>query len=351
MSEPTTPKKFRNNLGDLMSKLLFKGLSSVLLAMVVFAGIAFGYYQYTLVQPLDFQQQTFTVKRGETLNSIAARLLKSGIIKEPYTLKLKARLSGVDKRIFAGEYGVSSGVSIQSFLNQLTTGDGVVDYKVSIIEGWTFKQMREALTKEEKIKKISVGWKDQEIMSELGYPELHPEGQFYPDTYHYQSGDTDLSIYKRAFDLMQERLDGAWENRSEGIMISSRYEALILASIIEKETQYRPEQPEISGVFDNRLRKGMKLQTDPTVIYGLGDEYKGNITRKHLRTDTPYNTYTRYGLTPTPISLPGLESLQAAVNPAKTDAYYFVAKGAGQHKFSRTLKEHNRAVQKYLLSK
>jgi UPF0755 protein len=188
-------------------------------------------------------------------------------------------------------------------------------------------------------------------MAELGFPKLHPEGQFYPDTYHYRLGDSDLMIFRKAFDLMQERVDRAWENRLPEIEIHSRYQALVMASIIEKESGVWEEQPEISGVFNNRLRLDMKLQTDPTVIYGIGDKYKGNITRKHLETDTPYNTYTRKGLPPTPIALPGESAILAAVNPLETESLYFVAKGEGKHKFSRTLQEHNAAVKKYILDR
>ncbi|NKB62410.1 MAG: endolytic transglycosylase MltG [Gammaproteobacteria bacterium] len=332
-------------------KPLYKALFSAFLAVALLLAITVGYYHHSLDRLLKFSDETFTVGRGETLNSITGRLQDKGVIDEPYTLKIRSRLSGIDKKIHAGEYRLHKNVTIRSLLDQFARGEGQVEFKVVIIEGWSFKQMRQLIERAEKLKKVTIGWDDQKIMEELGYPDLHPEGQFYPDTYYYKSGDTDLSIYLVAFNLMQKKLDEAWNNRSEGIMIDSRYDALIMASIIEKETQYRPEQPTISGVFDNRLRKGMKLQTDPTVIYGLGDSFNGNLTRKHLRTDTPYNTYTRYGLTPTPISLPGWQSLDAAVNPANTDAYYFVAKGAGQHKFSRTLREHNRAVQKYLLSK
>ncbi|NKB77087.1 MAG: endolytic transglycosylase MltG [Gammaproteobacteria bacterium] len=335
----------------MIAKLLFRALLPVLLAVILFSAIIVGYYHHSLDRPLDFGKQTFTVDRGETLGSIAGRLQERNILQEPYTIKIRARISGIDKQIQAGEYQFPINITVRDLLDSLAQGEDQVELKTAIIEGWSFKQMRQSIEKADKLDKITSGWSDQEVMSKLGHPDLHPEGQFYPDTYYYQSGDTDLSIYVTAFNLMQEKLDAAWRNRSEGIMIGTRYEALILASIIEKETQHRPEQPTISGVFDNRLRKGMKLQTDPTVIYGLGDSYNGNITRKHLRTDTPYNTYTRYGLTPTPISLPGWQSLDAAVNPAKTDAYYFVAKGKGQHKFSRTLKEHNRAVQKYILNK
>ena len=222
---------------------------------------------------------------------------------------------------------------------------------VTIVEGWTFRMMREVLGTAEGLRPDTREWSDDRIMEALGYPDLHPEGQFYPDTYYYRKGDPDLDIYRKAFELMQFRLRQVWAQRSPDLPLDDPYEALIVASIIEKETQDRDEQPTIAGVLFNRLRKGMRLQTDPTVIYGVGDAFDGNIIRKHLKTDTPYNTYTRAGLTPTPISLPGMDSLMAAVRPAETEAYYFVAKGGGRHHFSRTLEEHNRAVRKYILGK
>ena len=334
-----------------MRGIILKLLAKLVLACIFLVVLGGGYYQYATHIPLQLSDDVFLVKRGETLSSLVNRLMDEGAVKEPYTLKLFARVNGLDKQIQAGEYRLTQDITIPQFLDQLTSGEGQVEIKIAIIEGWSFKQMRAALANAEKLEKITTDWTDEEVMEKLGYPDLHPEGQFYPDTYYYQSGDSDLSILETAFNLMQRKLDQVWESRQSGIMIETKYEALILASIIEKETQHRPEQGRISGVFNNRLKKGMKLQTDPTVIYGLGDSYNGNITRKHLRTDTPYNTYTRYGLTPTPISLPGMGSLVAAVNPEKTDAYYFVAKGGGQHHFSRTLREHNNAVNKYILNK
>ena len=237
------------------------------------------------------------------------------------------------------------------FLDRIVTGKGQVDVKVTIVEGWNFRQMRQALRDAPGLRQTTADWSDDRIMEALGYPQTHPEGQFYPDTYHYHTNDPDLAIYRKAFELMQERLEEAWSRRLPGLPLENSYEALILASIIEKETQARDEQPKIAGVFFNRLARGMRLQTDPTVIYGVGETFDGDLTRKHLETDTPYNTYTRGGLTPTPISLPGLDSLMAAVRPQETEAYYFVAKGEGRHHFSRTLEEHNRAVRKYILGK
>jgi UPF0755 protein len=327
---------------------------AVLLILLSGAALTFlgsWYYFSEISKPLRFADDVFIIKRGESLSSIANRLNNQGVIREPYTLKVYARLNKIGTRIKAGEYRFPDGISLVELADRLVTGKGQIGIKITIIEGWTFAQMREAINAAPKLKKYTLQWTDQQIMEEMGLPGTHPEGQFYPDTYHYRLGDSDISIYKKAFTLMQESLDEAWSRRQPDLQIKSRDEALILASIIEKETQVREEQPHISGVFDNRLRMGMRLQTDQTVIYGIVEEYDGDITRKHLKTDTPYNTYTRYGLPPTPICLVGDDSLYAAVHPKKTKSLYFVARGEGRHKFSETLEQHNAAVRKYILGK
>ena len=311
---------------------------------------AYWFYHKNLEETLSFPQKTFEISSGESLSSIATRLVKMGVTKEPWTLKLLARQKE-NSVVQVGEYQFPEDITLTGFYDHITQGKGQVDMRITIIEGWTFKQMREALQNADKLKVITTDWSGQKIMAALGYPDLHPEGQFYPDTYYYRANETDLALFERSFKLMQTKLQQAWEQRNDDTVLKTPYQALIMASIIEKESQVWDEQPEISGVFNNRLIKGMRLQTDPTVIYGIGDEYDGNITRKHLKTDTPYNTYTRSGLTPTPISLPGNEALLAAVQPLKTKAYYFVAKGSGRHYFSKTLAEHNRAVRKYILGK
>jgi UPF0755 protein len=309
------------------------------------------YYQSALSRPLEFGQQNFLVERGDTLSSIANRLVELEIIEDSFFVRVYARLNRTGSHIEAGEYRFPDSISVSEFVKSMESGKYQVGIKLTIVEGWTFRQMREAINKAPKLEKITSGWSDHQVMEELGYPDLHPEGQFYPDTYLYRLGDNDMTIFRKAFDLMQEQVDRAWENRLPEIEIENRYQALILASIVEKESQAWEEQPEISGVFNNRLRLGMRLQTDPTVIYGIGDEYEGNITRKHLKKDTPYNTYTRYGLPPTPIALPGERAILAAVQPIETESLYFVARGEGRHKFSRTLEEHNAAVRKYILNR
>lgn len=334
----------------MLKNLLVRLLVPVALTLALLAGGGWFYYQHAVTQPHPFGEGTFMVSRGETLNGIANRLTRQGVIAEPWSLKILSRQTG-GRPIMAGEYKFPPTMNLEEFLDRIVTGRGQVDVRVTIVEGWTFSQMRDLLDGAEDLQRQTAGLSDAEIMQRLGHPDLHPEGQFYPDTYYYRKGDSDMALFRKAFELMQARLEEAWEQRVPDLLLTGPYEALILASIIEKETQVRDEQPTIAGVFFNRLKKGMRLQTDPTVIYGIGEAFDGNITRKHLETDTPYNTYTRAGLTPTPISLPGMDSLLAAVRPATTDAYYFVARGGGRHKFSRTLDEHNRAVRKYILGR
>ncbi|MEM7196386.1 MAG: endolytic transglycosylase MltG [Pseudomonadota bacterium] len=326
--------------------------------LLIVAGIALsagGYvlwrYADAISSPMDFGEQTYRIEKGATLASIANDLVNKGVVSEPYSLRFLARKEGVGHKIKAGDYQFPKNLMVKDFLDWIVEGKGQLGIKVTIIEGWTFRQMRQKLGEQKSLVSETAEWTDQQIMQALGHPDLHPEGQFFPDTYLYRAGESDLAVYRRAFQTMQRKMDNYWQERLPDIQIKTPYEALIMASIIEKETQAREETGLISGVFDNRLKKGMRLQTDPTVIYGIGPEFDGDITRKHLKTDTPYNTYTRNGLPPTPISLPGDDSLRAAVTPKETTAFYFVAKGGGKHKFSDTLKEHNRAVQKYILNK
>ena len=334
-----------------MKRVVFRvGLLFALASAIVISVFTWQYLS-AISKPLEFGQVSFLVKRGDTLSSIANRLVELGITEETLSIRVYARLNQVGSHILAGEYRFPEQITVSEFVHSLESGKNQIGIRLTIVEGWTFRQMREEINRASKLELTTSSWSDQEIMAELGFPKLHPEGQFYPDTYHYRLGDSDLMIFRKAFDLMQERVDRAWENRLPEIEIHSRYQALVMASIIEKESGVWEEQPEISGVFNNRLRLNMKLQTDPTVIYGIGDKYKGNITRKHLETDTPYNTYTRKGLPPTPIALPGESAILAAVNPLETESLYFVAKGEGKHKFSRTLQEHNAAVKKYILDR
>ena len=320
------------------------GLLGLLAIVIAIAGLSI----WVVNRPLDFGAQTWVIEPGDTLGKVAAQLVEREVISQTLPLRLLARLGGLGKQMRAGEYRFPSGTSLTEFLERVTTGKDQVGIKVTIIEGWTFRQMRAHLRREPKLKQVTASMSDRQLMAKLGHPELHPEGRFFPDTYYYTAGQADLSIYRKAFHLMQEKLDAAWENRAADLSLAGKDEALIMASIIEKESWIAKEQRKIAGVFFNRLKKGMRLQTDPTVIYGLGAAFDGNLTRAHLKADTPYNTYTRKGLTPTPISLPAEDALKAAVRPARTDAYYFVASVDGKHHFSETLAQHNKAVWEYI---
>ncbi len=321
------------------------GTAAVLTA--AFAAVS-GYVYWAGQQPIDPVAQTFTVASGSGTLAIGRRLAAQGVIREPYSFALWARVRGHTHRLQAGEYELRAGYRMRDLLEQMVRGD-VVQYTITLVEGWTFRQWREALSRAPRLKAVTKEKTDKEIMALLGEPELHPEGRFFPDTYVYSGANSDLEILRTALQSMRVRLRAAWAGRAPGLVLTEPDEALILASVIEKETGVPEERTLISGVFHNRLRRGMRLQTDPTVIYGLGEQFSGNLTRKHLRTDTPYNTYTRDGLPPTPIAMPGAESLYAALHPAQTRALYFVARGDGSHEFSETLSAHNRAVAKYQL--
>jgi UPF0755 protein len=263
-------------------------------------------------------------------------------------LQLYARLNGLAGRIHTGDYALTSKLTLPDLLDNLVKGK-VIQYSLTIVEGWTFRQMLTAVHQHEHLTATLTGLSDDEIMARLGAPDQHPEGWFFPDTYHFPRETTDLDFLKRAHNTMQERLAAAWSQRAADIPLQNPYQALILASIIEKETGKSTERSKIAGVFTRRLQKRMLLQTDPTVIYGLGDAYNGNLKRSDLKTDTPYNTYIREGLPPTPIALPGAQSLLAAVQPAAGRELYFVSRGDGSHEFSNTLQQHNVAIRKFQL--
>lgn len=329
-----------------LKKIAF-GLLSV--AIAIGAGVWLD-YNATVSRAIHFDdKEVLTVGQGDTLFSIIQHFEQEERISKSWPYLAYAKFRGLGDHIRFGEYRFNEPISIGEFISKLTAGARQHQYRITILEGWTFRDMRRQINNAEKLQSITADWDEQRIMSQIGVPHVHPEGQFYPDTYFYHKGQTDLELYKTAYRQMQRHLDYAWANRGTDLKLTDRYELLTMASIIEKESLFRDEQPHISGVFNNRLKKGMRLQADPTVIYGLGDAFNGNLTRKHLRTDNPYNTYTRGGLPPTPIALPGKDALMAAANPIKTSALYFVAKGDGSHQFSDTLAEHNAAVRKYQL--
>jgi len=284
-----------------------------------------------------------------SLKAFARELHRRGVVPESHSFVLLANLLGQGRGLKAGEYLFEPGISARGILGQVVAGR-VVRYPVVLVEGWTFRQFLQALARTEKLAQTLTGQSSAQIMATLGYPDQHPEGRFFPDTYHFTAGDSDRTILMRAYQRMQQRLELEWSARAPDLPVRSAYDALILASIVEKETGKPEERPLIAGVFTNRLRRGMRLQTDPTVIYGLGDRFDGNLRRRDLERDNPYNTYTRAGLPPTPIAMPGAAALHAALHPADTRALYFVSRGDGSHVFSETLTEHNAAVIKYQLN-
>ena len=289
------------------------------------------------------------IPRGQPLIATARDLAGRGVLEHPRWLLLYARATGADARIKAGEYEVAAGTTPRSLLALLESGK-VVQHAVTVVEGWTFRDLRRALEAEPLLDNTLAGRSDAEVIAALGEPDVAPEGLFFPDTYLFGKGATDLGILRQARERMRRELDAAWAGRAEDLPFGTPYEALILASIVEKETALAPERPRIAGVFVERLRIGMRLQTDPTVIYGLGAGYDGNLRRADLERDGPYNTYTRAGLPPTPIALPGADALRAAVRPDERGELYFVATGLpdGSHEFSRTLAQHEEAVRRYL---
>jgi UPF0755 protein len=320
---------------------------------LLFGGLAlYAGYRHFLAQPLVIPAQgmPLIVPPGSSVANLARQLEDQGVIGSALLLRVYARLSGTATRIKTGEYLIASGTRPAAFMEQLVEGR-VIQYALTIVEGWTFRQMLAAVRGHEKLEHTLDGLDDEVIMAHLGAPGEHPEGRFFPDTYYFPLGTSDLAFLKRAFNTMQEQLGRSWATRVDDLPLRKPYEALILASIIEKETGLNSERREIAGVFIRRLRKGMPLQTDPTVIYALGEDFDGDLRRRDLKVDSPYNTYENKGLPPTPIALPGQASLDAAVNPAPGDSLYFVADGSGGHVFSNTLREHNRAVRRYQLNR
>ncbi len=331
-----------------------------LLLMIVVAAALCGAGAWWLHQPLAFSAALGPVAEVESVEvvvgpgmpprAVAQAIVDAGVKVNPSLLYAWFRLSGDARTIKAGTYEFARNTTPRGLLQQLVQGEESM-LAITLVEGWTFNQVREALAKAEHLKPATLGLEPMEIMNNLGRPGVHPEGRFFPDTYNYAKGSTDLAVLKRALRAMDERLDAAWQLRPANSPLKNRDQALILASIVEKETGKGADRPLIGGVFNNRLRIGMMLQTDPTVIYGLvqkiGDQYDGNLRKRDLQTDTPWNTYTRPGLPPTPIAMPGKAALQAAVSPASTKALYFVARGDGTSQFSDTLADHNRAVNKF----
>jgi peptidoglycan lytic transglycosylase G len=318
----------------------------VLFVVVIVAGL-FTYYARTPI-PLDHIPFDFSLKPGSSLKSATRQIQQAGGVNNEFLFVLLARTLGKAKQIKPGNYQLEHEVSPLQLLNMISKGQ-IEQSSLTIIEGSNFKELRALLNADSTLRHDSAALTDAEILKRIGATESAPEGIFFPDTYNFARGSSDLIVLKRAYHLMQHNLQTSWKNRAPDLPFKSPYEALTLASIVEKETGQRSDRPMIASVFINRLRKKMRLQTDPTVIYGMGDKFDGNLRKQDLQQDTPYNTYTRDGLPPTPISLPGLASIQAVLHPVPSKALYFVARGDGSSQFSESLVEHNRAVNRYQL--
>lgn len=291
---------------------------------------------------------SYELKPGSNFIRVLNELKAEGLIEAPRYLRWYARLTGRARHIKAGEYTIPPGMTPRQLLAMFTAGK-VRQYALTLVEGWNFRQVMDAVNSHPALTHTLIGQDDATIMARLGHPGEHPEGRFLPDTYHFPRGLSDVAFLQRAYDAMARFLAQEWAKRAVGLPFKTPYEALILASIVEKETGLASERRAIAGVFVRRLQKGMRLQTDPTVIYGMGERYQGNIRKRDLLRDTPYNTYRRGGLPPTPIAMPGRAAIHATLHPDASDNIYFVARGDGSHQFSATLDEHNEAVIKYQL--
>lgn len=325
-------------------KKINKLIKLILFSLLIGMGVAA--YTALVPQPLPHTPIEFSLKPGSSLKGAAVQMRQAGVLQEDWAFVLLARVLGKTSKIKYGNYQLEKVVSHLELLDIVTSGR-TEQSQLTLVEGSTFKEFRAQLNAHSGLMHNSLQLSEMEILQKIGATEGKAEGLFFPDTYNFSSGSSDLLVMKRAYQLMQQRLQESWATREAGLPLKSPYDALILASIIEKETGRASDRPMIASVFINRLRKPMRLQTDPTVIYGMGDSFKGNIRRNDLTRDTPYNTYTRDGLTPTPIALPGLASLQAALHPAKSNALYFVSRGDGTSHFSGNLSEHNNAVNRY----
>jgi len=328
-------------------------INKLILASVVSAVAVAGAFSFWAKQPITSTGApiAFTVTPGSGVGAATQQLVGAGVPVNPVLFGLLARLTQKAGRIKAGSYELKPNTTPRRLLEQLVRGEFAQE-SVTIIEGWTFRQMRQALAASPDLRHDSAGLSDKELMEKIAagspdYKDKPPEGLFFPDTYLFAKGASDMQILRQSHAQLLAKLQAAWEARDASLPYETPYQALVMASIVEKETGQKSERAMIAGVFVNRLRTGMLLQTDPTVIYGMGDKYEGKIRKKDLETDTPYNTYTRPGLPPTPISLPGAQSLAAAMGPAKTDALYFVSRNDGTSKFSDNLPDHNKAVNQY----
>jgi UPF0755 protein len=319
----------------------------LIVLVLVAGGLGAGVYAWLGRElPQSSPLVDLSIEPGTTARGVAQAVADAGVQVNPDWLYWWFRLSGEARQIKAGSYEIEQGATPRSLLRKLVRGEEALR-AVTLVEGWTFRQLRDALARADALKPDTRGLPDADIMAQLGKPGVPAEGHFFPDTYTYSKGSSDLALLRRAQRAMDKRLAAAWAARASDTVLTSPEQALILASIVEKETGRPMDRPLIAAVFLNRLRVGMLLQTDPTVIYGLGSKFDGNLRRRDLLADTPWNTYTRAGLPPTPIAMPGKAALLATLNPASSKALYFVARGDGSSQFSNTLEEHNRAVNKF----
>ncbi|QSN62497.1 MULTISPECIES: endolytic transglycosylase MltG [unclassified Caballeronia] len=330
---------------------LKKCVVAALLVAILAAAVAGGvYYWANRPMTLSPAELDVTIKPHSSLRSVSAQLNRGGVPVEPELFVLMTRVLGLSAQLKSGNYAFKSGITPYEVLQKIARGD-VNEYVATVIEGWTLQKMRSELDGNPALTHDTAGMSDIDLLKAIGATEVDKasaEGLFFPDTYLFDKGTSDLAVYKRAYRTMQKRLAEAWATRAPNLPYKTPYEALIMASIVEKETGRASDRPLVAAVFANRLRIGMPLQTDPSVIYGLGSTYEGHLKKKDLQTDTPYNTYTRMGLPPTPIALPGVAALSATLNPAPSSALYFVARGDGSSIFSDNLGDHNRAVDKYI---
>ncbi len=323
-------------------------IRNTLLLFIALAALAVGGFVHWSRQPVGMDEPAidFTVVPGSGVGAAAQQIAAAGVPIDPFLFSWLVRLTQNSSKIKAGTYEFKPGTTPMRLVEQLVRGEFAQE-SLTIIEGWTFKQMRQAVAANKGLKHDTAHLSDRELMQRISTEFKNPEGLFFPDTYLFAKGSSDLHVYRQAHQVLINNLNAAWAKRSPDLPYTNAYQALTMASIVEKETGQKSERNLIAGVFINRLRKGMLLQTDPTVIYGMGERYEGKIHKRDLETDTPYNTYTRSGLPPTPIALPGLQSLTAALAPATTEALYFVSRGDGTSKFSDNLTDHNRAVNQY----
>lgn len=328
--------------------MITKIVGGILLVIAIAIGWSWRSYQTAITEPIVTHKTFIKIDKGDSISKIISKLQNQQIQVDATWFKVLAYQQDADKKLKVGEYELKANLTAPQILALFIQGK-TRQYSITFPEGWTFKQIKQKISQHPDLKHTLDSMNDEEIMEKLKADKNYPEGLFFPDTYYFARNASDFSILKKSYQKMQRVLDEEWQHKAQDLAVQDKYQALILASIVEKETAAPQERPLIAGVFTQRLKIGMMLQTDPTVIYGMGDSYRGNITRQALHTPTPYNTYTIKGLPPTPIAMPGKEAIQAALHPTKTDKLYFVAHGHdGTHVFSATLKAHNDAVQQYI---